>query len=142
MKLLAKLSFAALSLLAVLGLTSATPSKKAIELRGKYLVVEVAKCGDCHSPRDEFGSFIPTKWLHGASIPFKPMSNLMVWAEEAPGIAGLPGWSDEEALSLFTRGCHLDGKPLRNPMPAYRLPDSDAKAIIAYLRSLTPASRP
>ncbi len=34
--------------------------------RGKYLVEEVAKCAECHTPRDAQNQLDPDRWLQGA----------------------------------------------------------------------------
>jgi len=113
-------------------------SKAQIE-RGKYLVVEVARCGDCHTPMDEKGQPIQDRWLKGAVLPFKPTVT-MPWAEQSVNIAGLPiGWKQEDAVTFFVTGKHL-GSPPVPPMPDYHLTEADAEAVVAYLRSLSPAA--
>jgi len=57
--------------------------------RGRYLVEQVALCGDCHTPHNEKGEPIREKLLQGAPLPFKPTVPLP-WADKAPNIAGLP----------------------------------------------------
>ncbi len=57
----------------------------------------------------------------------------------APSLVGLPHYTDEQLLALFTIGHFPDGRRLRPPMPEFRLNESDARAVIAYLRSLQPA---
>ena len=113
-------------------------SKAQIE-RGKYLVVEVARCGDCHTPMDEKGEPIQSRWMKGAVLPFKPTVT-MPWAEQSVNIAGLPsGWKQEDAVTFFVTGKHL-GSPPVPPMPDYHLTKADAEAVVAYLRSLAPAA--
>ena len=102
--------------------------------RGRYLVQRVGMCGDCHTPRDEKGVPIAGRELGGAPIDFKPV-HPMPWASTAPEIAGLPGWKDEQIVTFLTTG-KLDGKEPNPPMPGYRLSASDARAVVAYLRSL------
>ena len=36
--------------------------------RGKYLVEEVARCQECHTPRTETGEFDRTHWMKGATL--------------------------------------------------------------------------
>ncbi len=107
--------------------------------RGKYLVEAVAKCGDCHTPDNEKGEPIKDKWLQGAPLTFKPSVPLADWADKAPGIAGLPGWEGDAAIKTLMTGVRPNGKPLRPPMPEYHLNHADAVAVVAYLKSLTPA---
>jgi len=105
-------------------------------LRGRYLVESVAMCGQCHTPRDSKGELIRSQWLKGATVPVSNPSPNNPWAEFAPRIAGLPQYTNEQALTLLTRGIARTGKPLRAPMPPFHFSDTDARDIIAYLRSL------
>jgi mono/diheme cytochrome c family protein len=116
---------------------TAGQSKSQIE-RGQYLVVEVAHCGDCHTPMNDKGEPIQDRWLKGAVLSFKPTS-LMPWADQSANIAGLPGWKPEDAVSFLMTGKHL-GKPPLPPMPEYHLTKADAEAVVAYLRSLAPSA--
>lgn len=102
--------------------------------RGRYLVQRVGMCGDCHTPRDEKGAPISGKELAGAAIDFKPV-HPMPWASTAPEIAGLPGWKDQEIVTFLMTG-KLNGKQANPPMPQYRFSAVDARAVVAYLRSL------
>jgi hypothetical protein len=43
-------------------------------------------------------------------------------------------------IKLLTTGIWRDGKPLRAPMPQFRMNRSDAEAVVAYLRSLSSSS--
>jgi fructose 5-dehydrogenase cytochrome subunit len=130
-----------LSLMAVLlwlPSTSQTRSNAQVE-RGKYLVVEVAHCGDCHTPMNEKGEPVQAKWLKGALLGFKPIAP-MPWAEQSPNIVGILGWEQQDAVTFFTTGKYL-GKSSRPPMPDYHLTRADAEAVVAYLRSLGPPER-
>ncbi len=39
---------------------------------GEYLVKAIGQCGDCHSPMNEKGEFIPGQWLQGKKLDFAP----------------------------------------------------------------------
>jgi len=106
---------------------------------GHYLVYRVAMCIDCHSPRDATGAFISGKDLTGAALGFKPVAP-MPWIPAAPGISGLPGGYTEETLAHYLMtGVRPHGlPPTLPPMPPYRMNQRDAKAIAAYLASLSP----
>ena len=106
--------------------------------RGRYLVQQVGLCGDCHTPRDEKGQLIETKTLQGARIMFKPTVPMPSWGEFAPPIAGLPGFTDAQAITFLTMGKDISGKPSAPPMPAYRFDKEDATAVVTYLRSFAP----
>lgn len=104
--------------------------------RGEYLVTAVAMCGDCHSPRDQTGGFVKELWLAGTTLDFQPMHPLPAWATFAPRIAGLPQFTDEQALALLVSGIGPANDPLRPPMPQFRFNDRDARDVIAYLRTI------
>ena len=104
--------------------------------RGRYLVENIAMCGQCHTPRDGRGDLIRSQWLKGATIPVSNPLPDRLWADFAPRIAGLPQYSDDQALRLLTEGIARTGKPLRNPMPPFRMSGEDARDVVAYLRSL------
>jgi mono/diheme cytochrome c family protein len=106
--------------------------------RGKYLVENVGMCGDCHTPRNGKGEFIKEQWLKGATLDFKPITAIPVWAEKTPAIAGLPGWDKDSAIKFLMTGVAYNGLPGRPPMPQYRFNQRDAMAIVAYLKSLEP----
>lgn len=115
-------------------LAVAQSSKKSQIEHGRYLVTRIAMCADCHTPRDQQGNSIKSQWLKGSVLPFKPLAP-MPWAAAAPAIAGLPRWTDEEAVTFFTTG-KMKGQPPLPPMPEYHMTASDARAVVAYLRSL------
>jgi mono/diheme cytochrome c family protein len=121
--------------------SSASPAQSAKIAHGKYIVEDVGMCGDCHSPRDEKGGLIPGKILQGAVLGFKPIMPMPVWADQTPNIAGLPGWTDEQAVKFLMTGAAYNGLPGRPPMPQYRMNRQDAEAVVAYLQSLAPTDK-
>lgn len=44
--------------------------------RGRYLVEEVAKCAECHTPRNERGELRTDAWLRGATVWIRPVANI------------------------------------------------------------------
>ena len=105
--------------------------------RGKYLVENVAMCATCHSPKTDKGDYDRTQWLQGDVLDIKP-DHLMPFASVAPPIAGMPGFTDAQALKFLETGIDVTGKPAMYPMPQYRFSHEDALAVLAYLRSLKP----
>jgi mono/diheme cytochrome c family protein len=104
--------------------------------RGRYLAEEVARCSECHTPRDMQNNLERDRWLQGAPTwitSVRPDSN---WAERAPALAGMPGYTDAQAEQVLEKGIGPNGSALRLPMHTYHLKQDDARAIIAYLRSL------
>ena len=105
--------------------------------RGKYLVESVAMCGQCHTPRDDKGNLDRSRWLQGSPLPYMPAKPDSNWPINAPRIGGTPPASDADMVKLLTTGVWTTGKPLRFPMPQFRMDHSDAEAVVAYLKSLT-----
>lgn len=116
-------------------------AKAAVIARGKYLVEDSGQCQDCHTPRNEKGEFVKEKWMKGGMLVFKPAVPMPVFAEKSSNIAGLPGWTDEQAVKFFMTGIAFNELPARPPMPRYRFNRPDAEAIVAYLQSLAPADK-
>src|SRR5436309_2554817 len=72
--------------------------------RGRYLVEEVAKCTECHTPRDADNQLDHSRWLQGAPIWIEPVRPVLAWAQFAPPLAGLPGLSDEQMDRVLEKG--------------------------------------
>jgi mono/diheme cytochrome c family protein len=108
--------------------------------RGRYLVEEVAKCTECHTPRDANFELDRGRWLQGASIWIQPVQPVTNWAQFAPTLAGLPSMSDDQVERVLEKGEGANGRAIEPPMHIYHLSHADAQAIIAYLRSLSTAT--
>ena len=131
-----------LLVLAVTVLVLASPATQSAKVeRGRYLVDQVALCGDCHTPRTEKGEPIKEKYLKGSPLFFKPTVPTPGWADKSPNIAGLPGWEEKDAIKFFMTGLAYNDLPGRPPMPQYRFNQEDAAAIVMYLRSLSPEGK-
>ena len=115
-----------------------TGNQAALTARGKYLVDGIARCGQCHTPRDSAGVEDPRHALEGAPLWLNPAQPMPDWPLRAPRIAGSPSATDEQLVTLLTTGVWKDGTRLRAPMPQFRMSADDAKAVAAYLRSLSP----
>ncbi|SRR6266403_1644526 len=113
----------------------APPTKAEVE-RGRYLVEEVAKCSECHTPRKPDGELDAAAWLRGASIWIRPVAPIPNWADRAPALAGLPSFTDAQAEKVLEDGTGPNGEELRPPMHIYHMSPPDARAIVAYLKSL------
>jgi mono/diheme cytochrome c family protein len=110
------------------------PKTGGIIERGAYLVNEVARCGDCHTPRDDMGKLDSAKHLQGGPTWITSKIAFKKWHKTTPDItaSGLATkWSEERLVKFLSTGVQAD-----MPMPAYRLTTDDAKAVTAYLRSL------
>ena len=104
--------------------------------RGRYLVERVVMCGECHSTRDQDGNIVSGTRFRGGPMPVRPTWPVD-WPTAFPRIAGLPGYTDAQAMRLLTQGAiKRDGTQLRMPMPRFRMSAQDAADVIAYLRTL------
>lgn len=122
-------------ILAAVQVGLATAPQKQVA-HGSYLIGQVAMCVQCHTPRDAKGELDRTRLFKGAPIPLRSPFPTQSWAFVAPAIAGLPGWSNEDAGVLLTTGRRPLGYTPKPPMPPFRLSREDAEAVIAFLRSV------
>jgi len=133
----------ALILAAAFGATAAHAADSQIE-RGKYLVT-IAGCNDCHTPGYFLGKPDFSRTLGGSDVGFAiPGVGAFVGRNLTPDKeTGLGDWTDQQILAALTTGMRPDGRKLAPVMPWQELaalaPD-DAKAIVAYLRSLPPVN--
>ncbi len=112
--------------------------------RGHYLAHHVMLCMDCHATRD---------WtlFAGPPIPGTEGGGGDVFDQEfgfpgrfvAPNITPykLADWTDGEIFHAITSGVNKDGRALFPIMPWHlysRLSEEDIRAVIAYLRILSP----
>jgi mono/diheme cytochrome c family protein len=104
--------------------------------RGRYLVENVAMCEECHTPRDADGNLDESRKLQGAAIWITPVHRMTNWSMRAPALAGFPGFTDEQGAEILEKGIGPNGLPIQPPMHVYHMTQADARAIIAYLRSL------
>ncbi len=112
--------------------------------RGAYLVEAVGHCGECHTPRNWFGALDRSRSYGGA----------MLGELRAPNITpdpdyGIGEWSKADLLYFFQTGMKPDGDTASSEMAKVirngtaKLPEEDLRAIIEYLKSLSPiASEP
>lgn len=127
---------------AILAVSQQAAKAETLVERGQYLA-NIMDCGGCHNT----GAFTPEPNMK------TPLSGSMI-GFEIPGMGifyppnltpdaktGLGSWSDDEIIAAFTKGERPDGRILAPAMPwmsyGHISPD-DAKALVTYLKSLTP----
>ncbi len=107
---------------------------------GKYLVEEVGKCQECHTPKLESGELDKSKWLKGATLDFQPVGTIPRWHKTSPDITPKgrlwQRWTEDGLRKYLLTGLTPKGTPADPPMPAYKLKAEDADAVIEYLKSL------
>lgn len=118
------------------------PATQAEVERGRYLVEEVARCWECHTPRDQNGQPDRSRWMQGAPVWITPVHPDSNWAMRAPDLAGFPSFTEEQGEKILEQGIGPNGLPIRPPMHNYHLKHEDAVAIIAYLRTLPRSTSP
>ena len=111
---------------------------------GKYLV-QLAGCTDCHTPGHLLGKPDMSRFLGGSDVGFEvPDLGIFVGPNLTPdNDTGLGNWTREEIATAIQTGVRPDGRILAPTMPwrAYAgLTQSDAAAIVDYLRSLPPVN--
>jgi len=131
------------------------PSAEKVEItperlaRGKYLAEHVSSCIECHSEHDlqSYASpIIPGTEGNGGGCFDESVGlpGVICAANITPDPTGLGNWTDGEILRAMREGVSRDGHALFPMMPygAYRsMSDEDARAVVAYLRSMKPISR-
>jgi mono/diheme cytochrome c family protein len=104
--------------------------------RGRYIVEDVAMCWRCHTPVGRDGYRDETHHLLGGPTGLQSSVAIDDWAIIAPRLAGAPPGTDAEFVRLLTTGISRNGHYLRQPMPQFRMSQTDAESVLAYLKSL------
>lgn len=108
--------------------------------RGKYLVEDVARCQDCHTPKMQDGNFMKSAWLRGTTLDFTAAIPGAAWRAITPDItpqgALWKRWGEEGFSKFLQTAKGPRGNKAGPPMPAYTLRADDADAIVAYLKTL------
>jgi Cytochrome C oxidase, cbb3-type, subunit III len=123
-----------------------TPERLA---RGRYLVIGLAGCETCHTPKDwktHGAPNLPGMELAGQVIPVANLPGVVVASNLTPDPeTGAAPWSDDEIARAVREGIGHDGRTIFPMMPyeAYRsISDEDLAAIVVYMRSVAPVRNP
>jgi mono/diheme cytochrome c family protein len=123
-------------------MTAPRPDSTRFE-RGRYLVEGAGHCGECHTPRDDFGGLQAVFWMAGGPNPDGDgkVPNI------TPHEDGLKTWSEADIAYYLKSGFTPDFDMVGSSMVKVqenmaRLPDSDREAIAAYLKSIPARSYP
>ncbi len=115
------------------------PTQAELVARGQYLVTGIGGCNDCHTPLTPQGPDMAHS-LQGATLAIRltpQFEGHVPWAAVAPQIAGGPGgYTDEQFAHLLMTGEKPDGTQLRPPMPQFRMNADDARAVVAYIKTV------
>jgi len=111
---------------------------------GAYLAGPVAHCIECHTPMVD-GHFDFANQLGAGGVVFDGPWGLTVSANLTSDPDALARWTDDEVIAMIRTGHRPDGSPMAPPM-GYSfyagMSDRDARAIVAYLRTLPPRKTP
>lgn len=105
--------------------------------RGRYIVEALAHCGECHTPRGPLGALDLGRWMAGGPIPGASRGSF-------PNITPAAlDWSEDEIVEYLTTGFTPEYDSAGGHMAEVvanmaRLPESDRRAIAAYLKALPP----
>jgi mono/diheme cytochrome c family protein len=120
----------------------ATGTEHALLERGAYLVESITACGNCHTPKDpQSGEAIAGMEYAGSFMISEPGFKAYAPNITMDSETGIGNWTDEEIIGAIRDGLRPDGTLIRPPMPSlfYRtMSDYDARAIVAYLRTIEP----
>ncbi len=111
--------------------------------RGAYLVEGLGHCSACHTPRNALGAELSGALWAGGMIP---VQNWYAPALSDAREAGVAHWRDEDVVRLLRTGVSPQASVM-GPMAevvatsTQYLRDDDARAMVAYLKSLV-ASNP
>jgi len=119
------------------------------KVHGEYLVQHVAVCADCHSQRNQFGQMIDSlAFAGGVGFAIPGLGTVYSRNITPDSVNGIGKWTDQQIIDAIRTGRasgHLhngvaDADTTLFPVMPYwlygYLTDSDAKDIVAYLRSL------
>lgn len=106
--------------------------------RGRYLVDELAHCGECHTPRNFLLAPNQSAYLAGADIGSWRAPNITNDPQ-----SGIGGWSDHDLYQYLKTGRTAHARAAGPMAEAVEhslqyLPDGDISAIVTYLRSVPP----
>lgn len=102
--------------------------------RGRYIVESLAHCGECHTPRNLLGGLTTSRWLGGAAMPDGK--------GRVPNITpAVLTWSADDIFAYLTTGFTPEFDVVGGAMAHVvenmaRLPQSDVRAVVAYLQAV------
>lgn len=123
----------------------ASPGQSVDWNRGAYLVRHLGHCGECHSPRNQFGAVRTDRELAGnpAGPDGKEIPSI-----RSDGDADVADWTTEELETFLDGGMLPDGDFVGAGMGEIiseetgRLTPADRRAIATYLKALPPMRQP
>jgi mono/diheme cytochrome c family protein len=111
--------------------------------RGAYLAGALGHCASCHTPRGPLMGEDTSSFLAGGAVGPWFAPNIT-----SDPISGIGAWSNDELVQYFRTG-HVEGKSqaaggmaeaVQNSLQ--HMPESDLKALAAYIKSVPPIRGP
>lgn len=102
--------------------------------RGRYIAEALAHCGECHTPRNALGGLEKSEWMGGAPTPDGK--------HRVPNVTpGKLDWSADEIYAYLTTGFTPSFDSVGGEMAHVvdnmgHLPESDVRALVAYLKAI------
>jgi mono/diheme cytochrome c family protein len=115
--------------------------QQALIARGAYLVNGPAACGNCHTRKKTDLSPQDDMFLAGGERFDTPVFTAYSRNLTPDKDSGIGTWTDEQIIRAMREGVTKEGEILGPPMPVptyHNMSDDDAKAIVAYLRTINP----
>lgn len=115
--------------------------QQALVARGSYLVNGPAACGNCHTQKNPDLSPRTDMFLAGGERFDTPVFTAYSRNLTPDKDSGIGTWTDEQIIRAMREGVTKEGEILGPPMPVptyHNMADDDARAIVAYLRTLKP----
>ncbi len=139
--LMSSKSRAGLTVLALSCVALAVTSAQQPDLqRGKYLVEQLVRCQDCHTPKLDNGELDTAKWLKGATLAIAPIGTIRDWHAQSPDLTSTSPlwqrWGEDGLVKFLETARNPRGNRAGPPMPGYTMSHQDAVAIVAYLKTL------
>lgn len=112
------------------------------EMRGRYLVEAMGHCTECHTPRNFLGGLNQDRWLTGGPNPDGKGKTPNI----TPHADGIGSWDEIDVITYLNSGFTPEYDSAGGTMAEVvenmkQLPETDLKAIAAYLRKITPKEK-
>ena len=117
-----------------------TPGRSAAWNRGAYLVLALAHCGECHTPRKFLGAMQQSRFLAGTR--HGPNGDKVPNITSDPK-SGIGSWNVSDIVALLTDGQtpgfdFIGGTMAEVVNSTSRLTEADRRAIAVYLKTVPP----
>jgi mono/diheme cytochrome c family protein len=122
-------------------LPAGAQDQQAMVARGAYLVNGPAACGNCHTRKNPDLSPRNDMFLAGGESFDTPVFTAYSRNLTPDKDSGIGTWTDAQIIRAMREGVTKEGEVLGPPMPVptyHNMSDDDARAIVAYLRTINP----